>query len=317
MKTIEGLQIFVRVAELSSFTQAAEQLALPKARVSTAVQQLESRLGTRLLHRTTRKVQLTQDGQAFYERCKDLLADMDELQAMFQQSVQSLRGRLRVDMPTLIARDQIIPRLPEFLAAHPLLSIELSSTDRRVDLVREGFDCVLRVGTLVDSGLVARPLGQLRQINCASPAYLKQHGTPKTLDDLARHRLVHYMPTLGAKPTGWEHQHDGCTHCLAMPGALSVNSTEAYQAACLAGLGLIQAPAVVLVPLIARGLLVEVMPRHRAPPLPVSFLYANRRNLPQRVQVFMAWVAQALTPYLDAAPTTGSGPKHPPRVAGG
>ncbi|HET7795519.1 MAG TPA: LysR substrate-binding domain-containing protein [Rhizobacter sp.] len=301
MKTIEGLQIFVRVAELSSFTQAAEQLGLPKARVSTVVQQLEGGLGTRLLHRTTRKVQLTQDGQAFYERAKDLLADVDELQGMFQQGVQSLRGRLRVDMPTLIARDQIVPRLPDFLAAHPQLAIELSSTDRRVDVVREGFDCVLRVGTLVDSGLVGRPLGRLRQINCASPAYLARHGTPKTLDDLARHRLIHYLPTLGAKPTGWEYQHEGRTRSVAMAGALTVNGTEAYQSACLAGLGLIQAPAAGLVGLIERGLLVEVMPRYRAPSMPVSFVYANRRNLPQRVQVFMAWAAEVLAPYVDPA----------------
>jgi DNA-binding transcriptional LysR family regulator len=300
MKTIEGLQIFTRVAELSSFTQAAERLGLPKARVSTVVQQLESELGTRLLHRTTRRVQLTQDGQAFYERCKDVLADMDELQAMFQHGVQSLRGRLRVDMPTLIARNQLIPRLPEFLAEHPQIDIELSSTDRRVDLVREGFDCVLRVGTLVDSGLVARPLGELRQINCASPAYLQQYGTPHTLDDLAAHRLVHYAPTLGAKPSGWEYQDQGRTRTVAMAGALTVNSTEAYQTACIAGLGLIQAPAAGLQSLIEQGLLVEVMPEHRAPSLPMSLLYANRRNLPKRVQVFMAWVAQALVPYLDA-----------------
>ena len=300
MKTIEGLQIFVRVAELSSFTQAAEQLALPKARVSTAVQQLEGQLGTRLLHRTTRKVQLTQDGQAFYERCKDLLDDMDELQGMFQQQgPQSLRGRLRVDMPTLIARDQIIPRLPEFLAAHPQLSVEFSSTDRRVDVVREGFDCVLRVGPLADSGLVARPVGQLRQINCASPGYMAQHGTPKTLEDLASHRAIHYVPTLGAKPSGWEYVHEGRVRTLAMPSVLTVNSTEAYQSACVAGLGLIQAPAAGLASLLARGLLVEVMPQHRAPSLPVSLLYANRRNLPQRVQVFMAWVAETLAPYLD------------------
>lgn len=299
MKTIEGLQIFVRVAELSSFTQAAEQLALPKARVSTAVQQLEGQLGTRLLHRTTRKVQLTQDGQAFYERCKDLLADVDELQGMFQHGVQSLRGRLRVDMPTLIARDQIIPRLPEFLAAHPHLSFEFSSTDRRVDVVREGFDCVLRVGPLADSGLVARPVGQLRQINCASPGYLAQHGTPQTLDDLATHRLIHYVPTLGAKPGGWEYVQEGRVRSLAMASVLTVNSTEAYQSACVAGLGFIQAPAAGLASLLARGLLVEVMPQHRAPSLPVSLLYANRRNLPQRVQVFMAWVAETLAPYLD------------------
>lgn len=303
MRTIDpsNLQVFVRVAELSSFSQAADRLGLPKARVSTAVQQLEAQLGTRLLHRTTRRVQMTQDGQAFYERCKDMLSDLDELQAMFQRGVQSLRGRLRVDMPTLMARDQIIPRLPEFLAAHPELEIELGSTDRRVDLVREGFDCVLRVGTLHDSALVARPLGELRQINVASPAYLAQRGTPHTLDDLAAHRLIHYVPTLGAKSAGWEHVQDGKAMSHAMPGALTVNGTEAYQSACLAGLGLIQAPAVGVASLIARGLLVEVMPAHRAPSLPVSLLYANRRNLPQRVQVFMAWVGEALTPYLDSA----------------
>ncbi|MGY4831368.1 LysR family transcriptional regulator [Sphaerotilaceae bacterium SBD11-9] len=307
MKPIDpaSLQIFVRVAELSSFSQAADRLGLPKARVSTAVQQIEAQLGTRLLHRTTRRVQMTQDGQAFYERGKDVLSDLDELQAMFQQGVQALRGRLRVDMPTLIARDQLIPRLPEFLAAHPQIDIELSSTDRRVDLVREGFDCVLRVGPLADSGLVARPLGQLRQINCASPAYLAHHGTPRTLDDLATHRLLHYVPTLGARPSGWEYVQEGAhgseTRSVAMPGALIVNSTEAYQAAGLAGLGLIQAPAAGVASLIERGLLVRVMPQHQAPSLPVSLLYANRRHLPKRVQVFMAWVGEVLKPYLDPA----------------
>jgi DNA-binding transcriptional LysR family regulator len=145
---LDAMKVFVRVAELSSFTRAAEMLDLPKASMSGAVQRLEKLVGARLLHRTTRRVQLTQDGRAFYERCKDLLADVDELQSMFQQSPQSLRGRLRVDMPSSTARDFVIPRLPEFLREHPLLEFELSSTDRKVDLVREGFDCVLRVGAV-------------------------------------------------------------------------------------------------------------------------------------------------------------------------
>src|SRR5687768_297005 len=130
----EQMQTFVRVAELGSFTRAADSLGLPKASASTAVQELESALGTRLLHRTTRKVELTQDGRVFYERCKDLLADMDELQAMFQQGSQALRGRLRVDMPSGTARNLIIPHLPQFLRQHPQLELELSTTDRRVDL---------------------------------------------------------------------------------------------------------------------------------------------------------------------------------------
>ena len=294
LQRLDALHIFVRVAELSSFTQAAEQLGLPKASVSTAVAGLESLLGTRLLHRTTRRVQMTQDGQAFYERCKDLLADMEELQSMFQQGEQSLRGRLRVDMSTGMARDMVIPRLHEFLRAHPRIELELSSTDRRVDLVREGFDCVVRVGSLGDSGLIARPVGVFRQLNVASPAYLREHGTPRSIDDLSRHQLVHYVSTLGAKSGGFEVADSGGLRRIAMGGALTVNNAEAYQSACLAGLGIIQAPAVGVRPLIRQGLLKEVLPRHRAPDLPVNIIYANRRHLPRRVQVFMGWIAHLL-----------------------
>jgi DNA-binding transcriptional LysR family regulator len=297
----ELLQIFARVAELSSFTQAADSLGLPKASISQAVQQLETLLGTRLLQRTTRRVQVTQDGQAFYERCKDMLADIEELQSMFQQGTQSLRGRLRVDMPTAVARTQVIPRLPEFLKDHPQLEIELSSTDRRVDLVREGFDCVLRIGTLEESGLVARPLGQLSQINCASPAYLAAYGTPRTPENLTSHRLVHYVGTLGARSPGFEYEEAGQLHRLPMAGAVTVNNSEAYTAACLAGLGLIQAPRLGMRPLIEQGLLVEVLPEVRAPAMPVSLLYAHRRNLPRRVQAFMNWMSVVLRPELDAA----------------
>jgi len=302
MNFLESMQTFRRVAELASFTQAAEHLGLPKASVSMAVQQLEARVGVRLLHRTTRRVQLTQDGLLFYERCEDLLSDMDELTGMFKQSPAQLSGRLRVDMPVGVARHLVLPALPRFLQTHPGLFIELGSTDRRVDLVREGFDCVLRVGVLDDSGLIARPLGQLTQINCASPAYLKTFGMPFTLDELKWHRLVHYQPNLGGRPTGWEWVDGGQTRTIAMPGVVTVNSTEAYQAACLAGLGLIQAPAAGLLPLVAQGLLVEVLPQHRAPSLPVSIVYPHRRQLPRRVQVFMDWLSELLQDYVDARP---------------
>ena len=294
------MQIFVRVAELTSYTRAAESLGLPKASVSTAVRQLESEFGTQLLHRTTRKVQMTLDGRACYERCKDLLADVDELRTMFQHGPQSLRGRLRVDMPNGIALRTIIPQLPQFLRQHPLLEVELSSTDRKVDLVREGFDCVLRIGSLEDPNLIARPLGSFRIVNCASPEYVRTHGMPKGLEDLAAHRLIHYVGTLGAKPSGFEY-HDGVAYKnLPMPGAITVNSVTAYEASCLAGLGIIQAPAVGMQPLLEQGLLVEVVPQLRAEPMPVSLLYAQRRNLSQRVQVFMSWIAQVMRPHLDA-----------------
>jgi DNA-binding transcriptional LysR family regulator len=286
---------------MASFTKAADSLGLPKASASTAVQQLEGQLGTQLLHRTTRKVQMTQDGQRFYERCKSLLADMDELDAMFQRAPRSLRGRLRVDMNGHIARYQVIPRLPEFMREHPQIEVELSCTDRRVDLVGEGFDCVLRVGTLEDSSLVARLLGRLRIVNCASPAYIEEHGMPRELSDLANHKLIHYVSTLGQRPPGFEYLDGSVCRYMPMPGVFTVNSIDAYEAGCLAGLGIIQAPQAGVWQLIKDGTLVEVVPQYRAEPMPVSLLYAQRRNVSARVQVFMDWLADVMAPYLDVA----------------
>jgi DNA-binding transcriptional LysR family regulator len=302
MSTLDRMQIFTRVAELASFTQAADALGLPKASVSTAVQQLEAELGTRLLHRTTRKVQPTQDGQAFYERCKDLLADVDELQTMFQQQgVHSLRGRVRIDMSTSMARHAIIPRLPELLAKHPLLELEISSTERRVDLVREGFDCVLRSGAVVDTSLVARPLGAMRMVNCASPVYLQQRGVPQGAADLSAHQLVHYTNTLGAKPDAFEYlDAAGARVLVPMQGAVTVNNAEAYVAACMSGLGIIQVPSVGVREVLRQGLLVELLPQHVAPPMPLTLVYANRRNLSQRVRVVMDWLALVVDGYLHA-----------------
>jgi len=300
MHRLDAMQVFVKVAELASFTQAALALNLPRATVSKAVQQLEAQLGARLLHRTTRQVRLTQEGQACYERGRDLLAELDALHGMFRQEPAQLAGRLRVDMSQGLARQVVIPRLPEFLQAHPRLTVELSSTDRLVDLVREGFDCVLRVGGPGEGALVGRRLGQLVQHNYASPGYLRRHGTPHRLADLAggRHRLVHYSSVLGARPAGWEYQENGRPASLDMAGVLTVNSSEAYMAACLAGLGMIQAPAVGAAGHLARGELVEVLPRYRAAPLPVTLLYADRRYLPARVRAFMDWLAEVLRPFL-------------------
>lgn len=300
MNPLDRMQIFARVAELASFTQAAQVLGIPKANASLAVQQLEAQLGTRLLHRTTRRVQLTQDGQVYYERCKDLLDDVEELQTLFADPEgANLRGRVRIDMSTGIARQLVLPRLPELLQRHALLEVELSSTDRRVDLVREGFDCVIRVGTVAEPGLVARPLGLVRVATCASPGYLARKGTPRTLADLAPHDLVHYVSTLGTRSVGFETQDDeGKPRFHPMAGRITVNSAEAYLGACAAGLGLIQAPLLGVRELIDRGLLVEVLQDHPAPPMPVTLLYAHRRHLPQRVRVVMDWLSAVVQEHL-------------------
>ncbi|WP_460421787.1 LysR family transcriptional regulator [Pseudomonas sp. ZL2] len=299
MNKLELLRTFVRVSELSSFTLAAESLGLPRSSVSEQVRALEMLLGARLFNRTTRRVQATQEGLQLYERSKDLLARMDELEGLFRTDAAALSGRLRIDLPTLMARRIILPNLPQFVDRHPGLILEISCTDRQVDLLREGFDCVLRIGVLSDLNLVARPLGSLRMVNCASPAYLARFGTPTSLADLPDHQLIHYVRQLGARSPGFEYEQDGATRYRTMAGVITVNSTEAYESACLAGLGIIQAPAAGLREYLERGELVSVLEAYSAPPMPVSLLYAGQLHVPQRVRAFMDWLAQLLQAQLD------------------
>ncbi|MEX3020410.1 LysR family transcriptional regulator [Kluyvera sp. STS39-E] len=299
MDKIHAMQLFIRVAELESFTRAADTLGLPKGSVSRQIQALENHLGCRLLHRTTRRVLLTQDGMVYYERAKDLLSNLDELDSMFQSDPSSVSGRLRVDMPVGIAKNVIIPRLPEFLQRYPGIELELSSSDRLVDVIREGFDCVVRVGTLKDSGLIARSLGKLTIINCASPAYLERFGYPDSLDSLSAHALVHYAVNLGVRPQGFEVARDNGTQWIKTGGVLTVNSTETYHAACLAGLGIIQVPRVGVREALHSGKLVEILPQYRAEPMPVSLIYPHRRNLSRRVHLLMEWLTEVLHDYVD------------------
>jgi len=299
MHLIESLRIFLRVAELASFSEAAEQLSLPRTTVSMAVREAEAELGTRLLHRTTRRVQLTQDGQVVCERAQDLLSDVEELRGLFRVDEVDLRGRLRVDMPEAVANGLVLPALPAFLARHPGLEVQLSSVDRRVDLVREGFDCVLRVGRIGDTSLIARPLGAYRMVNVASPAYLRRMGRPRSVGDLSRHRLVHYVPNLGDRPAGFEYQdEDGSVHSVAMEGTLTVNTTAAYTCAALQGLGIVQVPEAGVREHLKERRLQEVLPEWRPAPMPVTLVYANRRQQSRRVQVFMDWLAALMAPRL-------------------
>jgi DNA-binding transcriptional LysR family regulator len=291
---LDLLRTFVRVAEVGSFTQAASDLGLQKASVSEHVRSLEELLGTRLLHRTTRKVQATHDGAALLERSKDLLADMDDLEGMFRQVGADLNGRLRVDMPTSIARSIVMPRLGEFLAQYPNIHIEVSSTDRIVDVIREGFDCVLRVGSNIDGALIARRIGSLDMVNCASTSYLEKYGVPQTLEDLSSHYLVHYSPVLGVRSSGFEYAVDGRNMSLPMQGFVTVNNVDAYEAAYLGGLGIAQVPCAGLQDHLETGRLALVLPQYVPTPMPFSLLYAHRRHLPNRVRVYMEWLTKVL-----------------------
>lgn len=290
MNKLDLLRSFVRVTELASFTQAGASLGLPRSTVSEHVQLLEDLLGARLLHRTTRRVSPTQDGLALYERGKDMLAGMDDIEAMFRRDDAGLVGRLRVDMPAAMVRMLVMPRLSDFCGRHPGIQIEVSSADRRVDLVREGFDCVLRVGELEDAALVARPLGRLDMVNCVSAGYAQIHGIPRTLDDLDRHTLIHYSPMLGTRPGGFEYLENGKPRQRTMPGAVTVNGTDAYEAACLGGLGLVQMPLMGAAVHLAERRLLAVLPEYVPAPMRISLLYAHRRHLPRRVVAFMDWL---------------------------
>lgn len=299
MDKIHAMQLFIRVAELESFSRAADSMGLPKGSVSRQIQALENGLGTQLLHRTTRRVSLTQDGMVYYERAKDLLANMDELDSLFLHDPASVSGRIRVDMPAGVARNLVIPKLPLFLQQYPGIELELSSSDRLVDVIREGFDCVVRVGTLKDSGLIARPIGRLSVINCASPDYLSRFGYPDGLDDLASHAVVHYTTHLGTRPQGFEYFDGDISHWIKTGGVLTVNSTETYHASALAGLGIIQVPRVGVRDALRAKKLLEILPQYRARPMPVSLIYPHRRNLSRRVHLFMAWLTEIMKTYVD------------------
>jgi DNA-binding transcriptional LysR family regulator len=290
----QQLQIFAKVAEMKSFTKAAESLRLPKASISTHIQQLENDVGTRLFHRTTRSVQLTQDGQAFYERCKDMLSDFDELRTMFQEGESGLSGRIRVDMPSRAARFKVIPKLPEFLKLHPRIEIELGSTDRLVDLVHEGYDLVIRGGIMPDSSLMAKKIGETKVITCVSPAYIKKYGKPKSLEDLKNHVQVNYVSSFGEKPEGFEYFDGKEFKLIPMKSSITVNNAEAYIAACLAGLGLIQNPISTLQKHLKEKTLIEVLPQLKSEPMPSYLVFPNQRNLPRRVKVFMTWLEKVM-----------------------
>lgn len=298
MDLVDQLRIFGRVAHSGGFTQAAAQMDLPRPTVSLAVQQLESRLGVRLLNRTTRRVSLTQEGELLLERALALVADADELESQFRASGSALSGRLRVDMPSRVARRVVAPALPAFFERFPGIDLVLGSSDMLIDLVQEGVDCALRVGGLHPSSLVARPMGQLRVVHCASPAYLARHGTPRSPADLPAHLAVNYIaPTLG-KAAPWEWMEDGKLHATHMNSRVSVNNAECYIACCLADQGLIQIPVFDVSEHLAKGELIEVLQPWPAPDMPVHLVYPHRRHLTARVQAFGNWLAEIMAAQL-------------------
>ncbi|RQX82236.1 LysR family transcriptional regulator [Burkholderia anthina] len=308
MDKLDQVRIFLQVAEMGSFIKAAHALDVPRATVSAAVLQLETALGTRLLHRTTRQVQLTADGALLVERGRRLLAEADDLDRLFRRRDRDVVGRLNVDVPSRIARRVVAPALPSLFRRHPKLQLSLGSTDRAIDLVQEGVDCAIRVGRLADSSLVVRPLGQFTLINCASPDYLRECGVPEHPDALARgHWAIGYASPTTGRELGWEYCANGQRHVLTLPSRVIVNNAETYIASCIAGMGLIQIPRFDVEHLLASGALVDVMPGHRAEPMDVSAVYPHRRHRSRRLNAFVEWFGELMADALNGASASGSG----------
>lgn len=290
MDQVKAMKVFVRIYERSSFTLAADDLNLPRATLTHTLNQFEAWLGTRLLERSTRRVRPTLDGEAYYQRCVQLLAELEEAELAFRSVAP--KGRLRVDLHGTLAKYFVVPALPQFMARYPQIELSISEADRFVDLIAEGVDCVLRAGTLGDSALIGRRVANLRQVTCASPAYLRKYGEPKSLEELSGHRAVNYVSRTTAKLFPFEFMVDGEVQEVSIEGALSVFGAEIYSASAVAGLGIIQCPHYRMAELIERGVMREILNETPPPLMPVSVVYPQNRHMSPRVRVFVDWLAE-------------------------
>ena len=290
MDRLNAMHVFTRVVERRSFTLAAEDTGRPRSTVSDAVKELEARLGVGLILRTTRHVSPTLDGEAYYQRCVSILADIEDAEGAF--AGVKPKGLLRVDVHGTLARHFVLPNLPSFLETYPDIEFYMSEGDRLVDLVREGIDCVLRVGTPQDSDLIARRGAMLDEVTVASPAYIEKFGLPEHPENLGDHRMVGFRATGSIAALPLEFTVDGAVRDVTIPATVTVNAAESYISTALLGLGLIQIPRYHAANDLAAGTLVEVLSAFPPIKTPVSLLYPRSRQLSPRVRVFIDWLVR-------------------------
>lgn len=294
MDKLDSMKLFTRVVELHSFTQAAESLHLKRSTATDAIKQLETRLNVRLLQRTTRLVRPTLDGEAYYQRCLRILAEVEDAEMAFADARP--KGLLRIDVNPALARHFIFPGVAQFLAMYPDIELAISEGDRLVDLVREGIDCVIRVGELQDSDMVARSLGHFQEITCASPAYIAQWGLPRTLDELQKnHQMVGFRSSATGDILPLNFILDGRPQRLTLATSLTVSGSESLKEAARRGLGIIQVPHYGVADDLQSGALRRILEDIPAGSLPVSLLYPRNRQLSPRVRVFIDWMVKAFT----------------------
>ncbi|MCS4494623.1 LysR family transcriptional regulator [Pantoea sp. B623] len=291
MDRIQAMQVFIRVAEAGSFVRAAETLSLPSSTVTSTIKNLEQYLQVRLLNRTTRRVSLTPEGLQYLAQCREILALIEHTEASLADSNRRPRGRLRVDMPGGIAHFIVMPNLKDFYRLYPDIYLMIGVSDRQVDLVQEGVDCVIRTGELTDSTLVARPLGRFRWLTCASPDYLRKFGVPETPESLSQHRSIHYFSGSGRRTNELHFRRGTEAFSVPVEGDAAVNETGLYIRLCLEGFGLAQLAENVISENLQQGKLVEVLADWQPPSVPVTILYPHQRFLSPAVRAFADWVA--------------------------
>lgn len=285
---LDSMKVFVQVVELRSFTKAADALQLHRPAVTRAIQQIEADLGVKLLHRTTRSLSLTAEGEVFYQRARLLLLEVSDLMASFSPT-QPPRGRLRIDAPLALTHGILVPALADFQSLYPDIEMVLTASDRKADLVAEGIDCAIRLGELDDSSFISRRLGRVRMATCAAPSYLEKYGTPLTPDDLIHHKAVNFFSEHSREVMAWNFVVDGETVVRRPGSSMLVNNSDVLLSCGLAGLGMLHALRTALEPSIATGRLQEVLTPYATVTKPVSILYPDRRYLSPKVRVFIDW----------------------------
>jgi LysR family transcriptional regulator for bpeEF and oprC len=292
MNKLQAMEVFVQVVDAGGFTRAADNLRLPKATVSTLVQSLEQALQVKLLHRTTRQISVTADGAAYYERCLRILNDVRDAEEALSRNRLSPSGRLRVDVSVALANWLLIPALSTFFERYPDIELDLGCGDRPVDLIEEGVDCAVRGGNLSDSSLIARRVGILQFINCASPAYLRKHGYPAHPNELATgHRCINYFSSKTGKSHEWDFMRGEESLTITPPGSLRVNDATADLRAGLEGLGIVRLTTYSADRYLRSGELEAVLTDWSSAPMPVQVVYPQNRHLSAKVRVFVEWVA--------------------------
>ncbi|NUE92992.1 LysR substrate-binding domain-containing protein [Acinetobacter seifertii] len=292
MDLFHAMKVFNKVVETNSFSLAADSLGLPRASVTTTIQGLEKHLQVRLLNRTTRKLSLTPDGAVYYERTARILADVEDVESTFHDSERGPRGRLRIDVKASIGRLILIPMLCDFHAKYPDIDLVIGMSDRPVDLVQDAVDCVIRIGQLKDSSLVARRIGTIQCVTVAAPRYLMEHGEPRTIEELQKHQVVHYFNSRTGRNIDWDFMVNGEIHSVGVKGRVSVNDGDSYIDLAVQGFGLIQCPYYMVAKHLESGALREVLTEWLPAPMPISVVYLQNRHLSPKVRVFVDWVAE-------------------------